>query len=152
MTGKRVGASAPIPETEERRALQSRAIATATGLDDAMLERLVRSFYGAARQDAVLGPVFAGVTDWEVHIATITAFWSSVALQSGRYHGQPLAAHMPLGLDPAHFEQWLALFERTAREVCPPEGASHLIDRAHRIAQSLELGIAARRGELPPRL
>ncbi len=151
MSGNGARASAPIPESDERRAAQSRAIAAATGLDDAMLERLVRAFYDAARRDAVLGPVFAGVTDWEAHVATITAFWSSVALQSGRYHGQPMAAHMPLGLDPAHFRQWLALFERIAREVCPPAGAAHLIERAHRIAQSLELGIAARRGELPPR-
>ena len=144
-------ASVPIPESAERRAALAGEIAAATGLDDATLERLVRAFYGAAREDAVLGPVFAQVEDWETHIATITAFWSSVALMSGRYHGQPMAAHLPLGLDPQHFDRWLALFERTAREICTPAGAEYLIERARRIAQSLEFGIAARRGVLPAR-
>lgn len=115
--------------------------AAATGLDEAMLERLVRAFYGLARQDAELGPIFQRVADWEHHVAGITAFWSSVALGSGRYRGRPMQAHAPLGLTPAHFARWLSLFERTARDLCPPAGAALLIDRARRIAASLEAGL-----------
>lgn len=144
--------SIAFPENAERRAAIIRNIQAATGLDEAVLERLVRTFYAAARQDAVLGPLFVGVQDWEKHIATITAFWSSVALLTGRYHGQPMVAHFPLALQPPHFVRWLALFETTAREVCTEEGAAHLMDKAHRIAQSLQLGIAVRRGELPSRV
>lgn len=143
--------SDPIPETPEHRAAISERIKTQTGLDDAVLERLVRAFYETARRDEVIGPLFDGVHDWERHIARITAFWSSVALLSGTYHGQPLPAHVPLGLRGGHFERWLMLFERTAREVCTPAGADLLMEKARRIASSLEMGVAVARGELPVR-
>ncbi len=117
-----------------------------TGIDEAMIERLVRAFYARAREDALLGPVFARVTDWEPHIDRICAFWSSVALMSGRYHGQPMRLHLPLPIDAAHFDRWLELFEETAREFCPPAAAEHFVERARRIAQSLELGLAVHHG------
>jgi len=74
------------------------------------------------------------------------AFWSSVALMTGRYHGTPMVKHMPLPVDADHFDRWLALFEQTAREICPPEAAAHFIERAGRIAASLALGIANGQG------
>jgi hemoglobin len=67
---------------------------------------------------------------------------------SGRYHGQPMAAHLPLPIDTPHFDRWLEIFAETAREVCPPAAAAHFLERAHRIADSLELGIAAHKGEI----
>jgi hemoglobin len=76
------------------------------------------------------------------------AFWSSVALMSGRYHGSPMTKHLPLPIDAAHFDRWLALFEETAREVCPPNAQAHFIERARRIAESLELGVAGSQGVL----
>lgn len=133
-----------------RRAAATAAIMQRTGLDEALLERVVRAFYGRARQDALLGPVFARVADWEEHIARIAAFWSSVALQTGRYHGTPMEAHLPLGLTPAHFDRWLALWEATVTALCPPEGAVLLLERARRIADSLRHAIAVRAGILPP--
>lgn len=142
--------SAPILIGPEQSAAVTRRIQEATGLDEAVLERLVRAFYERARRDDQIGFLFDGVTDWEQHIARIAAFWSSVALSTGRYSGQPMAAHARLPLAPAHFRRWLALFERTAREVCTEAGATHLKDKAERIASSLAMGIAAMRGELPP--
>ncbi|HBK08333.1 MAG TPA: preprotein translocase subunit TatC [Acetobacteraceae bacterium] len=144
--------SIPFPENAERRAAITRDIQAATDLDEAVLERLVRTFYDTARRDEVIGHLFDGVQDWEKHISKITAFWSSVALLTGRYHGQPLAAHFPLRLEPLHFARWLALFEKTAREVCSVAGADLLMDKAHRIARSLEIGVAVSRGELPSRI
>jgi hemoglobin len=127
-------------------------IVARTGIDEAMIERLVHTFYGRARRDPLLGPIFdSTVQDWERHITRICAFWSSVALMSGRYHGQPMVAHQPLPVDTPHFDRWLALFAATAEEVCPPAAAAHFVERAHRIADSLELGIAAQRGELRPK-
>ena len=152
MTALPTLSSIPHPETPERRAAISRRISIATGLDDTVLERLVRAFYTAAREDEVLGPLFERVEDWEAHIAKITAFWSSVVLMTGRYHGQPLAAHFPLELRSKHFARWLALFEMTARDVCSPEGAIYLMEKARRIAQNLELGTSVQRGELPSRI
>jgi hemoglobin len=140
----------PIPETPEHRAALTRAITAQTGLDEAAIERVVRAFYAAARSDPLLGPVFGRVADWEPHIARVCAFWSSVARMTGRYHGNPMAAHLPLSVGPAHFARWLALFEATARAECTPAGAEHLIVRARQIARSLEMGMAVQRGELPP--
>ncbi|MBV8913122.1 MAG: group III truncated hemoglobin [Acetobacteraceae bacterium] len=144
-------ASIPFPETPERRAEIARQIEAETGLNEAVLERLVRRFYDRARRDEVIGHLFDVVEDWEGHIAQITAFWSSVALMSGRYHGQPLAAHFPLGVTAPDFARWLTLFEQTARETCSEQGVSYLMERARRIALSLETGLAVSRGELPAR-
>jgi hemoglobin len=128
------------------------AIVARTGIDEAMIERLVRTFYGRARRDPLIGPIFeTRVHDWEAHIAQLCAFWSSVALMSGRYHGQPMAAHLPLPIETMHFERWLSLFAETARDVCPPQAAAHFLERARRIADSLALGIAVQKGELPAR-
>jgi hemoglobin len=67
---------------------------------------------------------------------------------SGRYHGQPIVAHLPLPIDTPHFDRWLEIFPGTARDTCSPPAAAHFLDRAHRIADSLELGIAARNGDI----
>ena len=118
-----------------------------TGIDEAMIEHLVRGFYARVREDAVLGPIFeTRIKDWEPHLARMCAFWSSVALMTGRYHGTPMARHLPLPVDGSHFDRWLALFEETAREICPGEAEAHFVERARRIAQSLELGIAGAHG------
>src|SRR5215831_7789477 len=96
----------PDTETEGARGrdLIVADIVARTGIDEAMIERLVRTFYGRARRDPLLGPIFdSTVQDWERHITRICAFWSSVALMSGRYHGQPMVAHLPLPVDTPHF-------------------------------------------------
>jgi hemoglobin len=127
-------------------------IVARTGIDEAMIDRLVRTFYARARLDPLIGPVFESrVQDWESHFGRMCAFWSSVALMSGRYHGQPMTAHLPLPVDTPHFDRWLEIFAATARDVCPPPAADHFIERAHRIADSLELGIASHKGEIRAR-
>lgn len=136
-------------DTTERRAQITAQIQAETGIDEAMIERLVRAFYAKVRQDGLLGPIFAArIADWEPHLKRMFAFWSSVTLLSGAYHGQPMQKHLPLPIDAGHFDRWLALFEETAHEICPPAAAAHFIDRARRIAESLELGIAGARGVL----
>ena len=143
--------SIAFPETPERRAEIARQIQAETGLDEPLLERLVCAFYGTARRDPVIGHLFDDVQDWEAHIARITTFWSSVALMSGRYHGNPMAPHLRLPLEPAHFARWLALFEQTVRDLCSEAGDDLLLEKARRIAQSLQFGVEAKRGVLPMR-
>jgi hemoglobin len=133
----------------ERRERITAEICERTGITEAMIERLVRGFYAKVRLDPVLAPVFdARIRDWEPHLQQMCAFWSSVALMSGRYHGTPMVKHLPLPVDAAHFDRWLALFEATARELCPGEAEAHFVERARRIAASLELGIATGQGVL----
>jgi hemoglobin len=131
----------------ERREAITAEIAERTGITEAMIERLVRGFYVKVRSDAVLAPVFdSKIEDWEPHLAQMCAFWSSVALMSGRYHGTPMVKHAPLPVDADHFDRWLELFEATAVELCPPQAAAHFVERARRIAASLEMGIANGQG------
>lgn len=113
-----------------------------TGLDEGVLRDLVHGFYGKVRRDPALGPIFeARIDDWGPHLERMVAFWSSVALMTGRYHGRPVPAHTPLPIGPAHFDRWLRLFRQTAQQVCTPEGAAHVIERAERIARSLRLAV-----------
>jgi hemoglobin len=124
----------------------------AAGIDETMIERLVHGFYGRIRTDAVLGPIFtAQIEDWEPHLAKMCAFWSSMLLMTRRYDGRPVPAHLKIeGLGAAHFERWLDLFRATAHDLCPPEAAAPFIDRAERVAQSLQMSIDWQRGVLPP--
>jgi hemoglobin len=133
----------------ERRARISGDLMAKTGIDDAMIERLVRTFYARVQADPLIGPIFAArIEDWEAHIVKLCAFWSSVALMNGRYHGQPMQAHLELPVAAEHFDRWIAIFERAANELCPTVAAEHFIERARRIADSFELGIAGRQGRI----
>ncbi len=128
---------------QSRRAALAERLPVETGMDDLMLEVLVRRSYEKVRADALLGLIFeTRICDWESHLKRMCDFWSSVVLMTGRYHGTPMAKHLPLPVDAEHFDRWLALFEETAREICPPKAADHFIERARRIAESLEIGIA----------
>lgn len=139
----------PSSEAAARREQAIEEIKARTGIDEAMIDRLVRGFYAKVQDDELLGPVFAArIRAWEPHLQKMCAFWSSVALMSGRYHGSPMIKHLPLPVDCEHFDRWLGLFEATAREVCPPAAVQHFVERAHRIAESLELGIAVHHGAL----
>lgn len=138
-----------MPDLEDRRAAVTAEIRARTGIDDAMIRRLVHGFYDKVRADEVLGPVFAArIQDWGPHLERMCAFWSSVALLTGTYHGRPMQAHQQLPVDAAHFDRWLTIFIATAEELCPPAAAELFVDRAKRIAESLELGIAMTHGKM----
>jgi hemoglobin len=125
----------------------------AVGVDEALIARVVRAFYERIRQDPTLGPIFLRVIgdDWDAHLAKMCDFWSSVLLMSGRFHGTPMAAHIRIGgLGPQHFALWLRMFRETVTDLCPGPAAELFVDKAKMIARSLQLAIAAQRGDLPP--
>lgn len=114
------------------------------GIDEAALERLVDAFYARIREDAELGPIFNdAIHDWPRHLETLTAFWSSVMLTSGRYKGRPVPAHMKhrARITPALFDRWLALWAETTDDLMPAQAAAALQDKAARIAESLQLAL-----------
>ena len=129
---------------EERRAQVVQQMRELTGIDERMIEQLVRGFYSRVRDDELLGPVFnSRIHDWEPHLQRMCDFWSSVMNTSGRYKGKPIPAHVKLtGIEPRHFELWLALFAETAQELFEPALAQLFLLRAQRIAESLKLGFA----------
>ena len=115
----------------------------ATIPSEAQIRELVFGFYAKIRADAELGPIFnRAITDWEPHLQKMCAFWSSVMRMSGRYHGNPMAAHLRLKMvRPEHFRRWLELFAETARELFSAALADAFIGRAENIARSLQLGM-----------
>lgn len=156
MASRRAGAYVPAmspfpaPTEAERQARREEAVArlrAETGVDEAMIDALVEGFYARVRDDALIGPIFHDrIEDWAPHLAQMKLFWSSVALSTGVYQGRPMPKHLPLPIDARHFDRWLELFRQTARDLCPPVAAEHFIERAERIALSLELGVAGHNG------
>ena len=119
----------------------------AAALDEEALGRLVERFYARVRRDEALGPVFNGaIDDWPHHLEKLKAFWSSVMLTTGRYKGNPMAAHMKHRIEPAFFARWLALWRETAGELFAPPVAERFRDKAERIAESLKLALFYRPG------
>lgn len=113
-------------------------------LTQATIEEQIARFYARARNDDLLGPVFAAaITDWPPHIARITAFWSRTLLGIGNYDGNALAEHRKHPLTPEMFPRWLMLWGRTADELFE---AQVLKDRAARIGESLSQGLFFRPG------
>lgn len=136
-----------------RRADFAAGVTARTGIDDVVIERLVHEFYARVRSDPLLGPVFAErITDWTPHLERMRAFWSSVVLMTGRYHGRPMPAHATLPITELHFTRWLALFEATAREICTSTAAEIFIGRAHLIAANLSRAVAIHQGRIPSTL
>jgi hemoglobin len=133
---------------QARRAAITSQIQAQTGIDEGMIERLVRGFYFRIREDAIPRTIFAAkIEDWEPHLQKMFAFWSSVALMSGRYHGQPMARHLPLRIDARHFDRWLGLCSRRRhlKSVRKRQQNASFCCLC-RIAESLELGLASSQG------
>ena len=137
----------PQPDTSDRAQIARQKIredTAAIGVDEAFIDRLVDEFYSRVRQHERLGPIFdAAVDDWPEHLAKLKAFWASVALNAGVYSGRPMQAHMKVAaIEPAHFGDWLYLFEQTLRDIAPtPAAVDYFMIRASRIGESLKLGL-----------
>ncbi len=113
-----------------------------SGLSPDDVRELVGTFYDRIQVHPVLGPIFNDVVeDWDEHKARLTSFWCSVALGARSYRGNPLAKHQPLPIDSDHFQQWLALWQQTTRDVLAPEVAEQMLGYAQRIARGMQMGM-----------
>lgn len=121
---------------------------SAQTLDEGSLAGLVDRFYDRVRADPALGPVFnAAVHDWPAHKQLLTSFWSSVALGTRSYRGNPMAVHRAQpGINAAHFTRWLQLWRETTAEMFAPDAARTLQGYAERIGESLQYGLGLRPG------
>lgn len=137
-----------IPVTNsfaETKRAEIRAHALSMGVDESYLSTLVETFYARVRADPRLGPIFdAEIGDhWGPHLARMKDFWASVTLSSGAYSGRPVPAHQKLtGVSRADFAIWLGLFHQTLLDTAPtPEAIPYLMERAERIAASLQMAM-----------
>ena len=140
------------PQEEQRRLLTRLPLTesfaetrVAEHVSEPDIRALVDRFYETVRVDDLLGPIFARhVADWSRHLPKMSDFWSTVVLRTGRYAGRPLEAHEALpGLTQAHFERWLALWERTVAEKIASQGQWAFIIAARRMAASMSARLVA---------
>ena len=119
----------------------------AGGGGDLLVARRITELLAWAER--LVGDAGAGAGDTIIQRAVVCcAFWSSVVLSSGVYLGQPMRVHLPLPVEARHFDRWLELFEQTARHLFSEQIAQYFMERARRIAMSLELGVASSQGVL----
>lgn len=115
------------------------------GIDTALIDRLVDTFYTRIKSHATLGPVFEARLSgrWDDHLAKMKRFWSALAFKTGAYGGKPVQAHMGVGgMQEALFADWLALFRQTLDDVVPQQAARDwFLKTAERIAKSLILAL-----------
>lgn len=121
-------------------------------IDDDSLTVLLIEFYAAARLDPLLGPLFQTVVGdgdaaWAAHLRRVHDFWSSVTMGTGRYGGRPMQVHAGIpGVEVLHFQRWLDLFAQTTDRLFTPPAAAFLRDKADRMGEALQQGIAMARG------
>lgn len=123
-------------------------------IDEAELEGVIPAFYARVRHDPLIGPIFDdAISDWDHHLGKLVAFWSSVMLTSGRYKGNPMAAHLKHKeqLTPAMFDRWLSLWRDVTDELVPGPRAGVLQEKAGRIAESLKLALWFRLSDAAPK-
>jgi hemoglobin len=102
------------------------------------ISKLLHHFYADVRQHQEIGPIFkAQIHDWPAHIAKITEFWSRVTGGPSAYFGDMPAQHMPLGLEPAHFQRWLELWDFNCQRHLAPREAAEMSALAHNIGRRL---------------
>ena len=72
------------------------------------------------------------IADWPAHLSKLTDFWHSVMLTSGRYKGNPMAAHIKhrAAITPQMFDRWLALWSDVTGEMLPPADAQAMQAKA----------------------
>lgn len=135
----------PTVTSAENRRAEIQAKAAAMGITDEYISLLVDRFYDRIRAEPEIGPVFdkAIGDEWGPHLTKMKDFWASVAFNAARYNGRPVPAHARhKTIRPQHFSIWLALFRQTLEETAPsPTVVSYFMERAERIAQSLQLAL-----------
>lgn len=109
---------------------------------------LVDSFYGKARKDELIGPIFNQVIGdhWDEHLPTMYRFWEDILFNTQEYSGNPMFIHRQLNervpLQTEHFERWKKLWIETVRELFEGDKAELAEQRAVSIATVMQLKIS----------
>lgn len=109
-------------------------------LNQESIASLVDRFYARVRHDHLLGPVFNDAIGdhWAEHLATLTDFWTSILLASGRYKGNPMMTHLAVQqMDKQHFSRWIELWRETTAEIFGPQISAALVAKAQTMGERL---------------
>jgi hemoglobin len=114
---------------------------------DSGLADLLRHFYTDVRQHQILGPIFnSRIEDWPTHLANIADFWARQTGGPSRYSGGFASAHLPIGIQPEHFQLWLGLWDFNCQRHLAPSEAAEMSALAHRIGEQLQRILNGRGG------
>lgn len=117
---------------------------THTPPDRAIIHRFVVEFYARLRKHPELGPIFERRLGgaWDSHMERLTDFWMTMLGGGTLYRGNPFDVHRKIEEMAEHqFDDWLALFEAAANDTLPANLADQATEKAHRIANSLKMGL-----------
>lgn len=112
------------------------------------IEVLVSRFYERVRNDATIGFIFNDIAkvNWGHHLPVMFDFWEMVLLGSGGYKGDTMTSHIQLNkkieLKPAHFQQWLKLFNETLDENFSGPKTNEARERAKNIANLISYRVS----------
>lgn len=116
---------------------------------------LVDTFYGRARLDDLVGPVFNDTIQdrWPEHLAKLYNFWQTILLGQHTYSGSPFMPHSSLPIGKDHFDRWLQLFHATLNDLFSGPRADEAKQRSVMMAQMFQFRMAehARAGTIPIR-
>lgn len=116
---------------------------------------LVDTFYGRARLDELVGPVFNDTIQdrWPEHLDKLYKFWQTILLGQHTYYGSPFIPHSGLPIQKDHFDRWLALFHTTLDDLFIGPKADEAKQRSVMMAQMFQFKMAehARAGTTPIR-
>lgn len=124
--------------------------------DRADCERLVRTFYGRAMADPVIGWLFVDVAriDLDEHIPVITSFWETMLLGARSYGGGAFGVHANLNakapLQAGHFVRWLTLWNMSVDELFAGERADEAKRHAERVANAFHRRLQGMTPEVAP--
>lgn len=102
------------------------------------IEKLVNHFYSKVQADSLLSPVFSHV-DWPHHLPIMCDFWSLTLLGVPGYRNNMVQKHLNLPIKPAHFTQWLSLFNSSVDELFVGEKAEEAKSRAYSMAVVIQV-------------
>ncbi len=112
---------------------------------------IVRSFYTKAGKDELLSPIFnkkiIGEEQWDSHFVRMDDFWETVLFAKQAYRGNPFPKHLNLGIEAAHFDRWILLFNETVNENFSGTKAEEMKEKAEKMRQLFEIKLTDSSGD-----
>jgi hemoglobin len=107
------------------------------------IEKLVNAFYEKIKSDDTIGYLFNDVAhvNWELHLPKMYDFWENILFYTANYEGNPMEKHKELHgkstMTKAHFQHWIAVFNKTVDSLFEGSKAEEIKKRAINIATAM---------------
>lgn len=116
------------------------------------VELLINTFYGAIREEEVLGPIFNHIIkDWDQHLSLLADFWETNLFFVAKYKGNPAKVHQQVDKEEGgtitqdHFFRWITLWTKTIDNLFEGERANIAKQRARKMSTHLYINLFSAR-------